>query len=74
MMKNLFKQTKVVYDAHSKEYQVYYKNFLFWRLDHTYRIGPHLKNERAKELAIERAKNMLDTVEVYRSPRPDYYI
>ena len=74
MMKNLFKQTKVVYCAHLQEYRVYYKNFLFWRFDHTYRIGPHLKNERAKELAIERAKNMLDTVEVYRSPRPDYYI
>ena len=74
MMKNLFKQTKVVYDAHLKEYQVYYKNFLFWQFDHVYKVGPHLKNERAKELAIERAKNMLDTVEVYRSPRPVYYI
>jgi hypothetical protein len=73
-MKNLFKQTKVVYDAHLKEYRVYYKNFLFWRFDQTYKIGTHLNYETAKQLAIDRAKNMLDTVEVYRSPRPVYYV
>ena len=72
-MKNLFKQTKVVYDAHLKEYVVYYKNWLFWRHDQTYKVGTYLHDERAKELAIERAKNMLDTVEIYRSPSPVYY-
>ena len=72
-MKNLFKQTKVVYDAHLKEYVVYYKNWLSWRHDQTYRVGTYLTDERAQELAIERAKNMLDTVEVYRSPSPVYY-
>jgi hypothetical protein len=72
-MKNLFKQTKVVYDAHMKEYNVYYKNWLFWNYDQSYKVGTHLNDERAKELAITRAKDMLDTVEVYRSPSPVYY-
>ena len=35
-MKNLFKQTRVIYDAHLEEYQVYYKNFLFWKFDCSY--------------------------------------
>ena len=72
-MKNLFKQTKVVYDAHMKEYVVYYKNWLSWKHDQTYKVGQYLPDARAKELAIERAKNMLDTVEIYRSPSPVYY-
>ena len=72
-MKKLFKQTKVVYDAHMKEYVVYYKNWLSWRHDQTYKVGTYLPGERAKELAIDRAKNMLDTVEVYRSSKPVYY-
>jgi uncharacterized membrane protein YkoI len=72
-MKKLFKQTKVVYDAHLKEYVVYYKNWLSWRHDQTYKVGTYLPDDRAKELAIERAKNMLDTVEIYRSPGPVYY-
>jgi hypothetical protein len=32
-----------------------------------------MPDARAKELAIERAKNMLDTVEIYRSSKPVYY-
>jgi hypothetical protein len=72
-MKSLFKQTKVVYDAHLKEYVVYYKNWLSWRHDQTYRVNDYMPDARAKELAIERAKNMLDTVEIYRSSKPVYY-
>ena len=66
-MRKLFKQTKVVYDAHLQEYNVYYKNWLFWQFEQTYKVGTHLNNERAKELAITRAKNMLDTSEIWRS-------
>lgn len=66
-MRKLFKQTKVVYDAHLQEYNVYYKNWLFWQFEQTYKVGTHLNNEKAKELAITRAKNMLDTSEVWRS-------
>jgi hypothetical protein len=72
-MKNLFKQTRVVYDAHLKEYNVQYKNFLFWKFAECYKVGTHVSDERARELAITRAKNMLETVEVYRSPKPFYY-
>lgn len=72
-MRNLFKQTKVVYDAHLREYRIYYKNFLRWRFDRAYRETEYVTDARAKELAIDRAKAMLDTVEIYRSPGPDYY-
>lgn len=66
-MKRLFKQTKVIYNAHENTYEVYYKNFLRWKFDRAYKVGEYLDKERAKELAIERAKAMLSTVEVYRS-------
>lgn len=72
-MKRLFKQTKVVYDAHMQEYNVYYKNWFFWIFDRNYKVCIHLNNEKAKELAIVRAKNILDTIEVYRSSSPVYY-
>ena len=72
-MKRLFKQTKVIYDAHEQCYDVYYKNFLFWKFDQAYPVYNHNNNETAKRLAIARAENMLDTVEVYRSTEPCYY-
>ena len=72
-MKRLFKQTKVIYDAHEQCYDVYYKNFLFWKFDQAYSVYNHNNNETAKRLAIARAENMLDTVEVYRSTKPYYY-
>jgi hypothetical protein len=67
-MKHIFKQTKVVYDAHMQEYCVYVKNFLFWKYDRSYKVDDkYLRNETAKEMAITYAKNILNTVEVYRS-------
>ena len=67
-MKHLFKKTKVVYDAHTEEYDVYYKNFLFWKLDRTYKVDhKYMPDEAAKKAAIEYANNILKTVEVYRS-------
>jgi hypothetical protein len=72
-MKRLFKQTKVIYDAHLQCYDVYYKNFLIWQFDQAYPVNNHNNNETAKRMAIDRAKNMLDTVEVYRSAEPYYY-
>jgi len=72
-MKRLFKQTKVIYDAHEQCYDVYYKNFLFWKFDRAYSVYNHNNNETAKRLAIARAENMLDTVEVYRSTEARFY-
>ena len=72
-MKRLFKQTKVIYNAHHLIYEVYYKNFLFWKFDQAYSVNNHNNDENAKRMAIDRAKNMLDTVEVYRSTEPYYY-
>ena len=72
-MKRLFKETKVIYDAHLQCYDVYYKNFLFWKFDQAYPVYNHNNNETAKRLAIARAENMLDTVEVYRSTEARFY-
>ena len=84
-MKNLFKQTRVIYDAHLKEYQVYYKNFLFWKFDSCYKFDKrddkgYLTNRNhycdkheAEKRAITRAKAMLETVEVYRGSIPIYW-
>jgi hypothetical protein len=66
-MKHLFKQTKVIYDAHMEEYDVYYKNFLFWKFDRTYKVSQYMRDDVASQTAINYAKNILNTVEVYRS-------
>ena len=66
-MRKLFKQTKVVYDAHLQIYEVYYKNWLFWKFDQGYPVNCHNNNENARRMAIDRAKNILDTVEIWRS-------
>ena len=71
-MKPLYKKTKVIYNAHEEQYEVYYKNFLFWHYDSCYKFNSnpkftihHLKKEQAEQEAIKRAKAMLDTVEVW---------
>ena len=79
-MKNLFKQTRVIYDAHLKRYDVEYKNFLFWKYDSCYKYDDELKNpvhyetkKRAEERAIERASAMLDTVVVWQKSNIYWY-
>ena len=84
-MKNLFKQTRVIYDAHLKEYQVYHKNFLFWKYDGCYKFDErdsqgYLTNRvhycdkhEAEQRAIARAKAMLETVEIYRGKQVYHY-
>ena len=85
-MKYLFKQTRVIYDAHLKQYQVYYKNWFFWKFDSCYKFDErdskgyltnriHYRDQHeAEKDAIERAKAMLDTVEVYRGSVPIYWV
>jgi hypothetical protein len=73
-MKPLYKSTKVVYDAHFREYQVYYRNWFFWKFDSCYKYDErdgyrpvhYCDKETAENRAIDRAKAMLDTVEVWR--------
>lgn len=84
-MKHLFKSTKVIYDAHLKEYQVYYKNWFFWHFDSCYKFDErdekgYLKTRthyremhEAEKKAIERAKAMLDTVEIWKQSNISYY-
>lgn len=72
MTKNLYKTVKVIYDDHQKRYEIWYKNFFIWRYDSCYKISEYITKERAKELAIERAEGMLNTVEVWRRSNFDY--
>ncbi len=79
-MKLLYKTTKVIYDAHLKQYQVYYKNWLFWKFDSAYKFDEHpsrpvhyADKKKAEERAINRASAMLDTVEVWKQTNITYY-
>ena len=65
-MKKLFKQVRVIFDAHQNRYDVEYKNFLIWHYDSCYKIDGFFNKERAESAAIDRAKAMLETVEVFR--------
>ena len=71
--KILYKTVKVVYDAHSKSYDVYYRNWFFWKCDKCYRYDENPKypihycdQEEAKKRAIDYADSLLKTVEIYR--------
>jgi hypothetical protein len=81
-MKTIYKSTKVIYDAHLKEYQVYYKNWFIWKFDSCYKFDEkkasynpvhYCSEEQAKERAINRASAMLSTVEVWKQSNITYY-
>lgn len=84
-MKHLFKSTKVIFDAHKKEYQVYYKNWFVWHFDSCYKYDErdsqgyatnrlhYCEKNQAEKRAIERAEAMLETVEVWRRSQVFYY-
>ena len=80
---HLYKSTKVIYDAHLKQYQVYYKNWFFWKFDSAYKFDDedsprgyrvHYRTKKqAEEAAICRAHDMLNTVEVWKQSNYFYY-
>jgi hypothetical protein len=65
-MRPLYKSTKVIYNAHELQYEIWYKTFVIWKFDSCYKIGEYLKDERAKELAINRAQAMLNSCEIWK--------
>ena len=65
-MKPLYKTVKVVYDAHVAEYKVYYRNWFRWHFDRGYNVSKYMSPKSAREMAIERAEALLNTVEVFR--------
>jgi hypothetical protein len=65
-MKILYKSSKVIYDAHQKQYEIWYKNWFVWRFDSCYQVSEYLKDDIAKEKAIERAQALLNTVEIWK--------
>lgn len=72
-MKTLYKQVKVIYNAHEKQYEIWYRNLFLWHFDSCYKFDEDARRpnhyrskQRAKEIALERAKSMLNTVEIWR--------
>ena len=72
-MRNIYKSAKVIYNAHERQYEVWYKTWFRWSFDSCYKVDKYITDERAKELAIERAQGLLDTVEVWKKSNFDYY-
>jgi hypothetical protein len=72
MNKIVYKTVKVVYNAHSDRFEVYYRNWFRWHFDKCYNVGEYLSKEKAKELAIERAQGLLSTVEVWKQSNITY--
>lgn len=65
-MKILYKSSKVIYNAHQKQYEIWYKNWFVWRFDSCYQVSEYLKDDIAKKQAIERAQALLNTVEIWK--------
>ena len=65
-MKILYKTSKIIYNAHQKQYEIWYKNWFVWRFDSCYQVSEYLKDDIAKEKAIERAQALLNTVEIWK--------
>ena len=85
-MKPIYKSTKVIYDAHLKEYQVYYRNWFFWHFDSCYRYDErnekgyisrqtyYCDKDEARQRAIDRASDMLKTTEVWKQSNISFYV
>lgn len=77
MLKPLFKATRVVNNTHLRQFEVEYKNWFMWKFDSCRQYygyggspgdgGRYLSEERARELAIERASNMLTTAVIWQA-------
>lgn len=72
-MKFLYKTVKVIYNGHQKRYEVWYRNWFMWHYDSCYKISEYTNQERAKQLAIERAQGLLGSAEVWRQSQVQYY-
>jgi hypothetical protein len=80
-MKPLYKSTKVIYDAHLKEYEVYYRNWFFWHYDSCYKFDEfenrhnprhYLTRNEAEKRAIQRASDMLKSTLVWKQSNFTY--
>lgn len=78
MLKPLYKSTKVIFNAHQQQYEVWYRNWFIWRFDSCYKYDDgsrfhHFRNkDQAETSAIERAEAMLRTVVVWEQSRVDF--
>ena len=78
-MKPLYKSTKVIYDAHLKQYEVYYRNWFVWHYDCAYKfdenprqVRHYCTREEAEKRAIQRASDMLKSTLVWKQSNFTY--
>jgi len=78
-MKPLYKSTKVIYNAHLKQYEVYYRNWFIWHYDCEYKFDEnpkypiHYRNkEESEKRAIQRASDMLKSTLVWKQSNFTY--
>jgi len=77
---NLYKNVRVVYDAHQKMYMVQYRKWFTWHHDEVYKFDTdtnyrtHCRTQtEAKAMAIARAEALLETAVVWQKDIRDYY-
>jgi len=80
-MRYLYKTVKVIHDGHLKEYQVWYRNWFFWKYESCYKYDTETRNptyyrtvEQARDQAIKRAEGMLGTVEIWKKSNFNIYV
>lgn len=78
-MKPLYKSTKVIYNAHEKQYEVYYRNWFVWHYDCAYKFDENPRypihyrdREEAERRAIKRASDMLRSTLVWKQSNFTY--
>jgi hypothetical protein len=78
-MKPLYKSTKVIYNAHLKQYEVYYRNWFVWHYDCAYKFDENPKypihyctRGEAEKRAIQRASDMLKSTLVWKQSNFTY--
>jgi len=78
-MKSLYKSTKVIYNAHLKQYEVYYRNWFIWHYDSEYKFDENSKypihyrdKEEAEKRAIKRASDMLKSTLIWQQSNFTY--
>lgn len=79
---SVYRTVKVEYNGHLERYEVYYRNWFFWRYDSCYKfdkpgnrgyVTHYCNQEQALERAKERAQGMLNTFVVFQESNISYY-
>ena len=72
-MKSIYRSTKVVYNDYAEQYEVWYRRWLVWEFDQSFKFdkpGAHTfyfrNQEQAEERAVQRAVSLLKTKVIFQ--------